>query len=122
MPKLPGSNGAQKLGQRRVNSIPDSIRRSTGAQKSKKKAKIGDREKIRRIIVFCTFAIYWLLIFEGALRKWVLPNAQEWLFFVRDPFALAIYFLAIKYDMWPKWTRIFSSSAASTRPPPRRRR
>ncbi len=86
----------------------------SGKKPAKKKVKLTDREKVRRIIVIFTFIIYWLLIFEGALRKWVLPNAQEWLFFVRDPFALGIYFLAIKNDMWPRWTPIFKVGMALT--------
>ena len=51
--------------------------------------------------------VYWLLLFEGVLRKWVLPQFQKELFFIRDPFVLAIYFLCLKYRIWPRkqlWT------------------
>ena len=31
---------------------------------------------------------FWLLIFEGALRKWILPGLSNPLLLVRDPVAL----------------------------------
>jgi len=105
MAKLPGSNVVQRLGQRRTKGIAGQA--SAEKTSKSKKVKPTQKEKARRIIVICVFIVYWLLIFEGALRKWVLPNAQEWLFFVRDPFVLAVYFLAIKNDMWPKWSPVF---------------
>jgi hypothetical protein len=50
----------------------------------------------RRRIVSLIFVVYGLLIFEGALRKWIFPQFQKELFFIRDPFVFAIYFLCIK--------------------------
>lgn len=41
-----------------------------------------------------------LLIFEGALRKWVLPGLSDPLLIIRDPLVLLIYFLA--YVRTPK--------------------
>jgi hypothetical protein len=64
-------------------------------------------ERRRQTIVKLVFVVYWLLIFEGVLRKWVLPHYQKELFFIRDPFVLAIYFLCLKYRIWPRkqlWT------------------
>jgi hypothetical protein len=50
--------------------------------------------------------LFWLyfvlLIFEGTLRKWVLPQFSDILLVVRDPVALAIYFLALKARVFPK--------------------
>ncbi len=43
-----------------------------------------------------------LLIFEGALRKWVLPGAQEVLLIVRDPVLLGIYALAVFSGIVPR--------------------
>jgi hypothetical protein len=71
------------------------------------------REKIRRLIVNVILIIYWLLIFEGALRKWILPFLHKALFFVRDPFVLYVYYLSIKHDMWPKWTPLFTFGCAT---------
>lgn len=39
---------------------------------------------------------FWLLIFEGALRKWVLPGLATPLLIVRDPVAVALIFAAWK--------------------------
>jgi hypothetical protein len=46
-----------------------------------------DRRRLCNVIVL----IYYLLILEGALRKWIAPGYQKELFFVRDPF----YFLSM---------------------------
>lgn len=42
-----------------------------------------------------------LLIFEGALRKWVLPGLSEPLLIVRDPVAIGIIVYAWYYRMFP---------------------
>lgn len=39
---------------------------------------------------------FYLLIFEGALRKWVLPGMSNLLLIIRDPVALYILFLAFR--------------------------
>lgn len=53
------------------------------------------------------FIVYFLLIFEGVFRKWILPSFQRELFFLRDPFLLAIYIRCFRYNIWPRerlWT------------------
>ena len=45
---------------------------------------------------------FWLLIFEGALRKWILPGLSNPLLIVRDPVAIAIYFMAAQEKGFPK--------------------
>jgi len=47
--------------------------------------------------IWCYFL---LLIFEGALRKWVLPQLAAPLLIVRDPFAIWIIFTASRYKIW----------------------
>jgi hypothetical protein len=42
-----------------------------------------------------------LLIFEGALRKWVLPGLSTPLLIVRDPVALWLIFMALKKGLLP---------------------
>jgi hypothetical protein len=42
-----------------------------------------------------------LLIFEGSLRKWVLPGYSDILLIIRDPLALAIYVLAYLSGRFP---------------------
>lgn len=50
---------------------------------------------------------FWLLIFEGALRKWIFPSLTAPLLIVRDPVVLIIYFQAARCGkfsskvMWP---------------------
>lgn len=60
------------------------------------------KERIRRRLVKLVFIVYWLLIFEGVLRKWVWPQFSQYLFFIRDPFVLGIYGTALANGMWPR--------------------
>ena len=57
---------------------------------------------IRRLI----WTYFWLLIFEGALRKWVVPSLSNVLLIIRDPVVLGIYILAIRARQFPfnGWT------------------
>lgn len=57
-----------------------------------------DRKRIVRMVLL----MFWILIFEGALRKWVAPRYSAYLYFVRDPFVLYTYYLAIR-------ARVFAS-------------
>ena len=43
-----------------------------------------------------------LLIFEGTLRKWLLPQLSDVLLVIRDPIVLVIYMLAIKARLFPR--------------------
>jgi len=45
---------------------------------------------------------FWLLIFEGTFRKWILPQFSDILLVVRDPVVLAIYALAIRAKVFPR--------------------
>jgi len=45
---------------------------------------------------------FWLLIFEGALRKWILPGLSTPLLLVRDPVVVAIYLMAISERRLPR--------------------
>jgi hypothetical protein len=48
-----------------------------------------------RLIVRLVLIIYFLTLFEGVLRKWIAPQWGRPLFFIRDPFVLAIYILVL---------------------------
>lgn len=52
--------------------------------------------KRRRQIVALVFVMFWLLIFEGSIRKWVAPHWSSYLYFMRDPVALLIYYAAAR--------------------------
>ena len=45
---------------------------------------------------------FWLLILEGTLRKWILPQFSDVLLIIRDPVVIAIYLLAIKAKVFPR--------------------
>ncbi len=57
---------------------------------------------------------FWLLIFEGALRKWVLPGLSNPLLIVRDPVVIGIYMLALRDKVFPRsafvgWTCVLGA-------------
>lgn len=45
---------------------------------------------------------FFLLIFEGVFRKWLLPQFSDVLLIVRDPVVILIYLLAIKVRVFPR--------------------
>lgn len=45
---------------------------------------------------------FWLLLFEGALRKWILPGLANPLLVVRDPIVILIYFVALGTGLFPR--------------------
>ena len=51
---------------------------------------------------------FFLLIFEGVFRKWILPQFSDVLLVVRDPVVLAIYFFAIKARLFPRNSYLLS--------------
>ncbi|MGB5943443.1 MAG: hypothetical protein WBG71_11230 [Leeuwenhoekiella sp.] len=53
-------------------------------------------KNIKRLI----WVYFLLLIFEGALRKWVLPGLAAPLLIIRDPVAIAMLFLALYHRLW----------------------
>ncbi|WP_218081021.1 hypothetical protein [Anthocerotibacter panamensis] len=57
-------------------------------------------DQIRKLI----WLYFWLLIFEGTLRKWVVPGLATPLLIVRDPVVLVIYYLAYQRNLFPKDT------------------
>jgi hypothetical protein len=66
-----------------------------------------NEKKIRRIRQLI-WLYFWLLIFEGALRKWVAPQLSNPLLIVRDPVVLLIYYYAIRAGIFPKNIWIYS--------------
>ncbi|HJT82392.1 MAG TPA: hypothetical protein VJ719_14455 [Chthoniobacterales bacterium] len=55
------------------------------------------RGHVRKLI----WLYFWLLLLEGALRKWVLPDYSTPLLVIRDPLALAIYFMSFRARVFP---------------------
>src|SRR5579863_4329336 len=57
--------------------------------------------------------LFWLyfilLIFEGALRKWIIPQLAVPLLVVRDPVCLMIIWEAFRTHKWPsRWSAVIS--------------
>src|SRR5262245_5300905 len=48
------------------------------------------------------WAYYFLLLFEGALRKWVAPGLSQQLLIIRDPVALWLVLLCWRERLLPK--------------------
>ncbi len=55
-------------------------------------------KSLRRLI----WLYFWLLLLEGALRKWLMPGLSNALLIVRDPVAFAIYALAFRERVFPR--------------------
>ncbi|HEY8900372.1 MAG TPA: hypothetical protein VIM61_08165 [Chthoniobacterales bacterium] len=53
---------------------------------------------IKRLI----WIYFWLLLFEGALRKWLVPSLDTVLLLVRDPIVVVIYLLAMQRGVFPR--------------------
>lgn len=53
------------------------------------------------LIKFSIWVYFGLLLTEGALRKWFLPNLSTGLLIIRDPVAILIYFLAFHKNVFP---------------------
>jgi len=53
------------------------------------------------------WAYFLLLIFEGALRKWIVPGLSAPLLLIRDPLGLLILIEAFRTYKWPdKWSGV----------------
>src|SRR5256885_2823186 len=65
----------------------------------------------QRLLTYVKRAIwvyFFLLIFEGVFRKWLLPQFSDLLLVVRDPVVIVIYVLAIKARVFPRTAWILS--------------
>lgn len=52
-------------------------------------------------IRFLVWVYFWLLLSEGALRKWLIPSLDTPLLIVRDPVVILMYALAIYHRVFP---------------------
>ena len=72
--------------------------------------------RVRQLV----WVYFWLLVFEGTLRKWLLPRFSDALLVVRDPVVFLIYYFAIRARVFPRngWMIVLGSlgfcSAASS--------
>ncbi len=54
-----------------------------------------------RSLVLLIWLYFWLLIWEGALRKWIFPSLSAPLLIVRDPVVILIYAIALAQGVFP---------------------
>lgn len=88
-----------------MNSIADM--RKTSAQTTAPPS-AGDEARTIRNIRRLIWLYLFLLIFEGVLRKWILPQLSAPLLIIRDPVAVMIYLLAIRARIFPFNTFVVS--------------
>jgi len=74
------------------------------------------KEKAKGYIRQLIWLYFWLLLVEGALRKWVVPQLSNPLLIVRDPVAFGVYLFAIRARIFPRnsWTVALAIIAALT--------
>ena len=78
---------------------------SEGLSRRQKKAK-EKREQAIKWLKQGIWLYFFLLIFEGALRKWVLPGLSEALLIIRDPIGIAMILLAWQRNLFPRVTYV----------------
>jgi hypothetical protein len=63
-------------------------------------------ERAIRVIRRLIWVYFWLLILEGALRKWIFPQISNPLLVIRDPVVLAIFLFSFRARVFPTnaWT------------------
>ena len=61
-----------------------------------------DRSKKIRMVGWLILLYIMLLMFEGALRKWIAPNYSNPLLVVRDPVLILIYIMALRAGVFPR--------------------
>jgi len=80
-------------------STTETISRQRNLPKIKvvSRAVVSDYSFIKKLI----WAYFFLLLFEGALRKWFLPGLSQGLLIIRDPIVIWIYFLCYIRGIFP---------------------
>lgn len=63
--------------------------------------KIQNQQKIQKYLKIGIWAYFFLLIFEGALRKWFLPFLSTPLLVVRDPVAVWLIYTSWRHHLFP---------------------
>lgn len=78
---------------------------SDGLNRQQKKT-IEKKERTIRLLKLGIWLYFFLLIFEGALRKWFLPGLSEALLIIRDPLGIAMILLAWQRNLFPQVTYV----------------
>lgn len=54
----------------------------------------------RKRAFYLLVVLYCVYLAEGALRKWILYDKGDWLFFIRDPFVVTLYLYCILHGLY----------------------
>jgi hypothetical protein len=73
-----------------------------GSERDGRAAPDAAKERTRRQMVSLIMLIYLMLLFEGALRKWLLTSYGQLLYFIRDPLVLWVYWQAMRRSLFPR--------------------
>lgn len=60
------------------------------------------REKYRHHLSNTLLIIYFLVIFEGVLRKWVLPGFSSAIYFIKDPIVIYALIVSLRFGFFSK--------------------
>ena len=63
---------------------------------------VAPSEAARKSVVRLVLIVYLLAVLEGILRKWLLPQLSQYIYFIRDPFVLLAYLVAALNGLWPR--------------------
>lgn len=66
-----------------------------------------EKDEASRRIVILVIVIVWILVLEGAVRKWFLPGLAKPLLFLKDPIVLVIYYLGLRHRIFPADSILF---------------
>ena len=64
-------------------------------------------EVARKRVVMLVLVVYVLAIVEGSIRKWLLPQFSQYIYFIRDPFLILAYAIATQHGLWPRNSLLF---------------
>ena len=81
-----------------------------GARRPGAAMAVGVNEAARKRLVLAVVVIYLLAIFEGSIRKYVVPQFGQYVFFIRDPVLIYAYVLATRFALWPRNNTLFKIS------------
>ncbi|WP_312496605.1 O-antigen ligase family protein [Pseudomonas cremoris] len=59
-------------------------------------------ERYRQRVVSAFVLIYLFILFEGILRKWLLPGLSSLIYFIKDPIVIYIYWCAFRFGFFSR--------------------
>jgi hypothetical protein len=66
----------------------------------------------RELLIQLIFWFFWMVVLEGAFRKWLFPSLEKVIYFGKDFIALSIYWVAFKMSILPRRSYFYTSIMA----------